>query len=130
MTRSKQLLKNDTAPARCEAEDRIVVYLGKISPRVAAATILNVEWSLAMSWERAQNEMLRQGDTGKVFGIFPDDIRNMRAALNKIPTGTPSNDTAEKYIVDILGKFPPDSAWLIARNVRQYMVWKLAVHHE
>ena len=59
-------------------EDRAAKYLRDLPPAVAFATALEAEAYLAIKWAAEQNEMLRNGDTRKVFWIDDDDFQKMR----------------------------------------------------
>lgn len=103
--------------ARCEAQDRVVVYLGKLPRQVALATALKVELLLATRWEEEQSEMLRRNDPREVVQIYPEDFKEIDRAFAKIPPDINSDAAAEKHAIDLLAKFPRDRAWWIARLV-------------
>jgi hypothetical protein len=117
MRRSKQSREIDEVVARLDAEDRVVVYLSNFPRQVALATALKVELLLATMWEAEQNEMLRRDDPREVVQIYPEDFEKIERAFAKILTGIQSDADAEKHVIAMLAKFPPDRAWWIARTV-------------
>src|ERR1035437_3553711 len=118
MRRSSKSPQLDEVFARLEAEDRAVVYLGKLPPQVALATALSVELSLATSWEEEQNERFLQ--PREVVGIMPSDMQQLNAALDKIPPNIRSEAAAEQHVFDLLADFPPDRAWRVAHKVAKW----------
>ena len=68
MRQSKKSHEMDEVFARLDAEDRAVVCLAKFPPKVALATALSVELSLATMWQAEQREMIRQDDPREVSG--------------------------------------------------------------
>lgn len=117
MRRSKQSHEIDEIIARLDAEDRIVVYLSNFPRQVALATALKVELLLATTWAAEQNEMLRRNDPRQVVQIYPEDFEKIERAFAKIPTGIQSDADAQKHVIAMLAKFPPDRAWWTARKV-------------
>jgi CO/xanthine dehydrogenase Mo-binding subunit len=103
--------------ARFDAEDRAVVFLDKLPSKVALATALSVEESLATRWSEEQSEMMRRDDPRPVFHIGPSDIQKLNAALAAIPSDVTSDEGAEQYILHLLADLPTDQAWLVARKV-------------
>ena len=118
MRRSSKSPQLDEVFARLEAEDRAVVYLGKLPPQVALATALSVELSLATSWEEEQNERILQ--PREVVQIMPSDMQQLNAALDKISPNIRSDAAAEQHVIDLLVDFPPDWAWWIAHKVAKW----------
>jgi hypothetical protein len=110
------------ANARAEAEDRAVSFLcdDKWSPQVAAAIAIRVEFFLAATWE-AEQEQRRWDDPREVVAIERHEMQEVRNAFARTRPGM-SDVVAERHVVDLLTKFPPDRAWWIARKVREYMV--------
>ena len=72
---------------------------------------------LATMWEAEQNEMLRRDDPREVVQIYPEDFEKIERAFAKTPTGIQSAADAQKHVIAMLAKFPPDRAWWIARTV-------------
>jgi hypothetical protein len=120
MRQSKKSHEMDEVFARLDAEDRAVVCLTKFAPKVALATALSVELSLATMWQAEQREMIRQDDPREVFRIRPDDMEELHAALATIPPGVNFDDEAEGHIFKLLTAFPPDQAWFIAHKVTKW----------
>jgi hypothetical protein len=120
MRRSKQSRKMDELFARFDAEDRALAYLTKFTAEVALATALSVEQSLAITWEEEQREMIRRDDPREVFQIRSYHMKELDAALAKIPPGVQSSDDAERHLLNLLSSFPPDQAWFVARKVARW----------
>ena len=110
----------DEVFARLDAEDRAVVYLGKLPRQVALATALKVELLLATRWEEEQSEMLRRNDPREAVQIYPEDFQKIDRASAEIPPDINSDAAAEKHVIDLLADFPRDRAWWIARTVVMY----------
>src|ERR1035437_3581160 len=127
MRRSSKSPQLDEVLARLEAEDRAVVYLGKLPPQVALATALSVELSLATSWEEEQNERFLQ--PREVVGIMPSDMQQLNAALDKIPPNIRSEAAAEQHVFDLLMDFPPDHAWWIAHKIAKWAEFDARMKH-
>jgi hypothetical protein len=126
---SKNSREMDERFARFKAEDQIVNYLGKLPPQITLATALNVELSLATSWEEEQSEMIRQGDPREVVQIFPSDFDQLNAAINKNPAGILSDADAEQHVIALLAAYPPHWAWWIAHKVANWAAVNARMKH-
>lgn len=120
MRRSRKSREVDERVALLDAEDRAVVYLGKLPPQVALATALNVEWSLATKCAAIQSEMWRRRDQSKVVAITLADFQWLIKALVATEPGVHSDTAAEQHVIDLLTDFSSDWAWWIARKVAKW----------
>lgn len=98
-------------------EDRAVDYLGKLSAADAFATGLEAEVFLATKWAAEQAEMLRCGDTRKVFRIVDDDFQRMRQARDMIPPGGRVHLEALHCILRTVDDLHPNQKWRVASAI-------------
>jgi len=98
-------------------EDRAAKYLRELSPAVAFATALEAEAYLAIKWAKEQNEMLRNGDTRKVFWIDDDDFQKMRQARAMVPADGRVDPEALHCILRTVDDLPADQRWRVAYAV-------------
>jgi hypothetical protein len=106
--------------ASLRAEDAAVEYLHKFDPAVAFATACSVEHTLAIDWEAEQEEMRRRRDPRKVMEISSTRVRQLDAALARLPQGVQPDRAAERQLLQILKGLPPDRAWWVAHTVVRY----------
>lgn len=98
-------------------EDRAAKYLRDLPPAVAFATALEAEAYLAIKWAAEQNEMLRNGDTRKVFWIDDDDFQKMRLARAMVPADGRVDPEALHCILRTVDDLPADQRWRVAYAV-------------
>jgi hypothetical protein len=98
-------------------EDRAVKYLRDLSPAVAFATALEAEAYLAIKWAAAQTEVLRNGDTRKVFWIDDDDFQKMHLARAMVPADGRVDPEALHCILRTVDDLPADQRWRVAYAV-------------
>jgi hypothetical protein len=98
-------------------EDRAAQYLRKLSPATAFATALEVEAHLAIQWAAEQTEMLRSGDSRKVFWIHADSVQRMRIARAMIPADGKVDPEAYHCVLRTLADLMPDQRWRVASAV-------------
>ncbi len=106
--------------ASMRAEDEAVAFLHKFDPAVAFATACAVERTLAIEWEAEQEEMRRRRDPRKVREIGSTRVRELDAALARLPQGVHPDIAAEQQLLQILKDLPRDRAWWAARTVVRY----------
>jgi hypothetical protein len=106
--------------ASLRAEDAAVAYLHEFDPAVAFATACSVERTLAIEWEAEQEEMRRRRDPRKVMEIGSTRVRELDAALARLPQGVSPDIGAEQQLLQILKDLPRDRAWWVARTVVRY----------
>ena len=125
-TKSREM---DERFARLDAEDRAVVYLGKLPPHVALATALNVEWSLATKCAAEQSQMTRRRSSREVVPITLNDFQRLIKALAATPSGIQSDAAAERHVTDLLADFSSDWAWWVAHKVSKWAEFDAHMKH-
>jgi hypothetical protein len=106
--------------ASLHAEDQAISYLRKFDPAVAFATACSVEQILGIKWETEQEEMRRRRDPRKVMEISSTRVRELDAALARLPQGVHPDPAAQRHLLQILKDLPPDRAWWVSRLVVRY----------
>ncbi len=109
--------KSPSAEVLGRLEDRAARYLRELPPAVAFATALEAEAYLAIKWAAEQTEMLRSGDTRKVFWIDNDDFQKMRQARAMVPADGRVDPEALHCILRTLDDLPADQRWRVAYAV-------------
>jgi hypothetical protein len=106
--------KSPSAEVLGRLEDRAAKYLRELSPATAFATALEAEAYLAIKWAAEQAEMLRSGDTRKVFRIGDDDFQMMRQARAMVPADGMVDPEALHCLLRTLDGLPADQRWRVA----------------
>jgi hypothetical protein len=126
MRRSKKFQERDKLLcAAMRAEDDAVRYLDKFTPEVASVVARNVEMTLANRWEREQAEMIRRRDPREVAAITEEHKQERNWLMARIPPNARSDAAAERYVIQLLSKLPPDDAWWAAFKVARYQAFEL-----
>jgi hypothetical protein len=113
----KRSNKTVSADVLGRLEDRAAKYLRELPLASAFATALEAEAYLAIKWAAGQTEILRTGDTRKVFRIDDDDFQRMRVARAMVPAGGKVDPEALHCILRTLDDLMPDQRWRVASAV-------------
>ena len=79
-----------------------------------------MEQILAIKWEAEQEEMRRRRDPRKVMCISSTRVRELDAALARVPQGVYPDAAAERQLLQIFKDLPPDRALWVSHKVVRY----------